>query len=291
MLGIDAMTPADFRRPSRSRFLRGVKLTLVIAAAAWLVATTTARAQTDYVLSNVSAVLNGTPVSISGSFTFQPGFGATYLANIEVTAPRDSPYGGGYVWDTCRLGGVCDYVSSPNGVVAYRADGSSIQIGLAGGSITSIAITTDGNTVADSAPTGNAGVVGQAISYNFSSNASAVLNGKPESITGYFTFDPLTDIEYIAQLEFSGFIGTYGFDTERVGGGNVMLVGGPIDGLTDIIFANDLSFGTDPLAEVIWNNGAFIDSAPTGFVIGPTAPRRPLSPPVSPFWARRSGFS
>jgi hypothetical protein len=28
MFGIDAMTPADFRRPSRSGLLRGVKLTL-----------------------------------------------------------------------------------------------------------------------------------------------------------------------------------------------------------------------------------------------------------------------
>jgi hypothetical protein len=44
MFGIDAMTPADFRRPSRSRLLRGVKLTLVVvAAAAWLATTTTAR--------------------------------------------------------------------------------------------------------------------------------------------------------------------------------------------------------------------------------------------------------
>lgn len=36
MSGVDAVTPADFRRPSRSRFLRGVKLTLVVAAPAWL---------------------------------------------------------------------------------------------------------------------------------------------------------------------------------------------------------------------------------------------------------------
>jgi hypothetical protein len=62
---------------------RGVKLTLVVAAAAWLATTTTARAQADYVLSNVSAVLNGTPVSISGSFINEGPL--EYLANIQVT--------------------------------------------------------------------------------------------------------------------------------------------------------------------------------------------------------------
>jgi hypothetical protein len=45
-----------------------------------------------------------------------------------------------------------------------------------------------------------------------------------------------------------------------------MLIDGPLDdSQTDIIFANDLSFGTDPLAEVMWGN-LTVDSAPTGFV-------------------------
>jgi hypothetical protein len=45
MFGIDAMTPADFPHPSRSRFPRGVKLRLVVAAAAGLAAPITTRAQ------------------------------------------------------------------------------------------------------------------------------------------------------------------------------------------------------------------------------------------------------
>jgi hypothetical protein len=267
MFGIDAMTPADFRRPSRSRFLPGVKFTLVVAAAAWLAATTTARAQeTDYVLSNVSAVLNGTPVSISGSFTVETGLG-TYLANIQVTAPPFSPYGGGYFWDTCPNGGVCDFVESPNGVVAYSGpdgSGNSIEIGLAGGSITSVAIKSDGTTVTDSAPTGAAVVVGRSVDYNFSSNASTVLNGKLESISGYFTFDPLTDIEYIAQIQLTGpapYDYVYGFDTEREG---PAAIEAGISAEMQMVFANNLSLADDPLASVTVSGTT--DTAPTGFV-------------------------
>jgi hypothetical protein len=116
----------------------------------------------------------------------------------------------------------------------------------------------------------------------------AVLNGKPETIGGSFNFDPSTDIDYGALLSFNG-MGDYAFDVESIGRGNQMLVDGPIgDGQTDIIFANDLSFGTDPLAEVIWDNARFIDSAPTGFVVGPPRPSRPPNPLLSPSWAGRS---
>jgi hypothetical protein len=61
MFGIDAMTPADFRRPSRSRFLRGVKFTLVAAAAAWLPTTTTARASLmfDFSFTGVAGTVTG----------------------------------------------------------------------------------------------------------------------------------------------------------------------------------------------------------------------------------------
>lgn len=61
MFGMDAMTPADFRRPSRSRFLRGVKFTLVAAAAAWLPTTTTACASLmfDFSFAGVAGTVTG----------------------------------------------------------------------------------------------------------------------------------------------------------------------------------------------------------------------------------------
>jgi hypothetical protein len=53
----------------------------VVITAAWLAAPTTARAQTDYVLSNASAVLNGMSVSISG--VFATGNGGLWFANSQ----------------------------------------------------------------------------------------------------------------------------------------------------------------------------------------------------------------
>jgi hypothetical protein len=53
------------------------------------------------------------------------------------------------------------------------------------------------NGVTAAAPTGAAVAIATPIDYVFS-NASAVFNGAPESITGSFEFDPLTLIEYDA---------------------------------------------------------------------------------------------
>src|SRR5271167_540751 len=275
MFGIDETTPADLRRRSRSGFLRGLKLTLVFAGAAWLAATTTARAQTDFAFSNVSAVLNGTPISINGSFTVEGPF--EYIANIGVMA--GPPYGGGYSCASCYNGTYFIPLGvSPNSVVAEGPGGSLIQIGFANNSstiggtvpITSVAITSNGTTVTDSAPTGVAVVTGHAVDYTFS-NASTVLNGTPESITGSFVFDPLTLIEYIAFVQFTGpapYSGELYYDTEQGYFGDLINLTGPGPGDTRIDFANNLSSGTDPLASVniYYGPSTVTDPAPTGFV-------------------------
>jgi hypothetical protein len=58
MFGIHALAPTASPPRLRSQLLSGFRLALVVITAAWLAAPTTARAQTDYVLSNASAVLN-----------------------------------------------------------------------------------------------------------------------------------------------------------------------------------------------------------------------------------------
>jgi hypothetical protein len=277
MIEIDVLTPNDSpRRLIRSRtirLLRGLGLPLAVAAAAWLAAPATSRAgiQTDYVLSNVTAVFDGTPVSISGSFILG---GGEWRAQIQVTGP--SPYAGFYSCSACESNGIL-YPQFPTGA-NLAAGGLQMSFnGLGSGTnpvVTSVKI----NGVTGTDPTGVAVVTGRAIDYTFS-NASAVLNGKSESITGYFTFDPLTDIEYIAILSLNGLAG-YDFDAEQLGT-SFIEVNGPLGVVTQIVFANDLSFGTDPLAEVFWGAGA-IDNAPTGVVCAeggacPTAAPEPTS--------------
>jgi len=98
------------------------------------------------------------------------------------------------------------------------SDGSNILHISVGNnlSLTSVGITSNGTTVTDSAPTGSLLVTGQALWYDFV-DASTVLNGKPEAITGFFLFDPSTHIEYGAELQFTGpapYAGMYGFDEE-----------------------------------------------------------------------------
>jgi len=138
-------------------------------------------------------------------------------------------------------------------------------------SITSVVI--DGVTGTN--PTGGAVEIGQALSYQL--NASTVLNGKRESITGGFDFDPLTDIEWGALIQFTGpapFAGLWPFDAEQLPVGD--LVDLDLNGwdLIQIKFANDLSYGTDPLASVRFGLDAF-DTSPTGFAVGPPAPTVP----------------
>jgi hypothetical protein len=82
MFGIDATTRDDFRR----RFIRSrlIRLTLAVAAAACLVTPTASRAsgQIDYTLSNVTAVFDGTPVSISApAYLFEDQAGRIAVLN------------------------------------------------------------------------------------------------------------------------------------------------------------------------------------------------------------------
>ena len=277
MIEIDVLTPNDSPlrviRSRTTRLLRGLGLTLAVAAAAWLVAPTTSRAgpETDYVLSNVTAVFDGTPVSISGSFILG---GGEWRAQIQVTGPY--PYAGFYSCSACESGGIFTPIF-PIGADLVAGGLQMSFNGLGSGTnpvVTSVKI----NGVAGTNPTGVAVVTGRAIDYSFS-NASAVLNGKSESITGYFTFDPLTDIEYIARVSLNG--QPYDFDAEQLGDASFIEVNGPLGDVAQIVFANNLSFGTDPLAEVFWGAGA-IDNAPTGVVCAeggacPTAAPEPTS--------------
>jgi hypothetical protein len=245
---------------------------MAIVAMAWFGAPTTARAYegppvTDYVLPNASAVLNGTPISISGFYA--AGGGGEWFASIQVTSSSiDSPYTGEYSWDypyPTALG------LNPLGGPITVSDGSKIlQISVGTDlSLASVAITSGGMTVTDSAPTGAVVVTGHSIDYSFV-NASTVLNGVSEAITGGFTYDPLTDIEYMAQVQLVGpapYAGLYPFDAEHLGGGAGMEFGAGTQP-AQISFANKLSSDADPLAEVDWSGGGgfVIDTAPKGVV-------------------------
>ena len=270
MFGIDAMRPTDPLRRLRSPsigFLRGFRLALAVVATVWLTAPTTSRAYvgppvTDFVFSNASAVLNGTPVSVSGRFAVG---GGEWFAGINVTG--NSPYAGGYSWDLPYdiLNPNPPFLSGSDLVAASDGD-NVLHISVGNDlSLASVSITSGGTTVTGSAPTGGVVVTGHSIDYSFS-NASTVLNGVSEAITGGFTFDPLTDIEYMAQLGFNN-SGGYGFDAEYLGGGAVMESGSP-QGLIQIGFANNLSFAADPLEYVQVVDGApGFDPAPTGFAV------------------------
>ena len=101
------------------------------------------------------------------------------------------------------------------GVVASGGRGRSLQIGFTGvgGPITSVVI----NGVTGTDLTGAAVKTGQAIDYSFL-NASTILNGTPETITGRFTFDSLTEIEYFAIIRLTGagpYAGEYDYDTNK----------------------------------------------------------------------------
>jgi hypothetical protein len=270
MFGI-AATSAGCRRQLR----RGLQLALAIGAVAWLGAAIPARAQTDYTLSNVSAVFDGTPLSLSGSFTVDPV--EEWLAKIQVTGSAlfARPFTGEYSY-----GYSGSFINSPlspaslsgGDLVVPRGSGS-LQISFANkdGSTnrTVTGIIIDG--IAGDDPTGVAVQTGRAIYYNFSSDASAVLGGERESIKGYFGFDPLTDVEYGAGIDFGGPTHQYGgfFDAEpESSSGNVIeLDFGRLD-LGRITFANKLSSGDDPLSEVDLGDSFPIspDTSPTGFV-------------------------
>lgn len=263
MFGIDATAPADFLRVLRSRFLRGLKLTLAVLATAWLAAPTTARAYpTDYVLSNASAVLAGTPYSMTGLFSVEGDF--EYFAQFQLTGP--GPLAGSY---SCggSTGGACPggplQLSGPDLV-----DAGDLQIRYAS-NLLSVEI--DGFT--DTAATGVVVPTGGPTRYSFY-NASTVLNGDLESITGNFGFDPLTLLQYGAQLVLTGpapYAGDYFFDLEPEGA-NYIYAGKGASAFLKIIFANNLSSSdADPLASLVYedhgNGGGSTVAAATGFVV------------------------
>jgi hypothetical protein len=86
------------------------------------------------------------------------------------------------------------------------------------------------------------------IDYVFS-NASAVFNGVTESITGFFTVDPLTLVEIGAQILVTGpppYSNLYFDDVE-----NIAPAANWVDATGGMIFfANNLSAAPDPLASV-----------------------------------------
>jgi hypothetical protein len=219
MFEIDAITPnASPRRlrfHSTIQFLRGLGLTLAVVVAAWLAVLTTARAQTDYVFSNASAVLNGTPVTITGLFTVDPT--SEWYAQIQITGP--SPYAGVYSCFVCNDTGAGPLSPiSRGGDLIMASEGlNTLQISFSNNSLASVGITGKGPPVTDAAPTGVIVPTGTPTDYVFS-NASAVLNGTLETISGGFGFDPLTSIEYGALVGFTGPASSSEgfFDTEYV---------------------------------------------------------------------------
>jgi hypothetical protein len=130
------------------------------------------------------------------------------------------------------------------------------------------------NGFTDNAPTGVATPNGLPLTYSFV-KAFTVLNGDLESITGDFGFDPLSDIQYAANINLTGpapYAGNYFFDIELEGpnfiytdrGGGIFL---------KISFANDLSSCADPLAGTTYQTPGpgFIGNAPASGLVVPAA--------------------
>jgi hypothetical protein len=265
MFGIEAITPTDFR----SRFRRGLTLTLV-AVAAWLAAPTASRASvTDYAFSNAGAVLNGTPVSISGLFSVSenevPGFTVQFFSSIQVTGP--APYAGLYTCSGTSSPGTSPAVCSLTPILAPdEIVGVGFQIRFADNlssdadPLASVEI----NGVTDTAPTGAAVPIATPIDYEV--NGSTVLNGAHETISGDFEYDPLTLIQYRGgEISVTGpapYAGQYQCDDTFPTNGRTIVECVVIDFPPTFVFANDLGLAADPLASVEING--VTDTAPTG---------------------------
>jgi len=118
------------------------------------------------------------------------------------------------------------------------------------------------------------------IDYQFS-NATTVLNNVPETISGLVSFCCSGEESY-AVIQLTGaapYAGTYYGGVADpfcpascptfTGGSDTFLASGPLGSLR-IRFANDLSFGTDPLASV--EIGSVTDAAPTGVAVAVATP-------------------
>ena len=251
MSGIDATKAAGRRRQSRLRLLDSRELTLVISAAAWLAAPATAGAlpQTDYVLSNVSADFGGTRESISGIFTV--GAGDEWYAQFN-----------GSTCSACLIGGVVHAIPITGNTIV--TDRFQITFTNDFSSVVSIKSTV-GAGVTGTDLTGGAVAAGFPLEYTFA-DASTVLNGTPETITGHFGFDPLTLIQYGADIQLTGggpYAGSYAYDAEP-SAGDFIEAEGP-GRFLGISFMNNLSSADDPLASVGILGGP-ADNAPTGLV-------------------------
>lgn len=100
------------------------------------------------------------------------------------------------------------------------------------------------------------------------------MNGDVESITGTFGFDPLTLLQYGAQISLTGpapYAGNYYFDLEPEGA-NYIYAGKGASAFLKIILANNLSSAdADPLASLVYedhgNGGGSTSATATGFVV------------------------
>jgi hypothetical protein len=264
MFGIDA----KFHRRTRFRLLGHLTHTLAVVVTAWLAAPTTACAQTDYAFSNATAVLDGTPYSITGAFTIEGN--QVFFAQIDVTG--SGPLAGVRQCDFNGESNLCQVrgASFQNDLLQL---GPNFQIQFSG-AFNSLALTSvEINGFTDNAPTGVATLNGGPLTYSFA-NASAVFSGDRESITGTFVFDPLNDIEYggSAQIVLTGpapYAGSYNFDIENNGPDTVYGFGP--GALLGIRLANDLEFSADPISVVFLQDLNLFDFAPTGFVVPPGA--------------------
>jgi hypothetical protein len=263
MSATDAMAAANRRHQSRPHPLRGLGLALAISAAASLAAPTNARAlpQKDYVLSNVSAVFGGTRESFSGVFTV--GAGAEWYAQFN-----------GSTCSACLLQGIVHAIPIIGNTIV--TDSWQITFTNDFSSVTSIELSGPGGGIGSDL-TGGAVATGFPLDYTFA-NASTVLNGTPETITGHFGFDPLTLIQYGADIQLTGggpYAGAYFYDAEP-GVGNAIEAAGGGTNFLSIRFKNNLSSADDPLASV--DLGGAVDNAPTGLVCpgaGPCAVAAP----------------
>src|ERR1700730_9915759 len=256
------MTPTDLPRPLRSAIglLRGLRLTFAAAATAWLAVPTICHAGIiDYRFSNATTVLNGVPETISGLVSFCCS-GTESYAVIQLTGA--APYAGLYYAGVASPLCPASCIDSTGGSDTLFGDGSggTLRIRFANDlsfgtdPLASVEITRPGGSVVtDAAPTGVAVAVATPIHYVFS-NASTVLNGTPESITGGLTYDPLTLVEYpipdgfSPPISFTGGPGSCFFDTERIPFGNAIAASCPP--FTVFQFAHPLSSPADPLVFV-----------------------------------------
>jgi hypothetical protein len=244
--------------------LRGLLLSLAVVAATWVAAPTISSASPgdfDWEFSNASAILNGTPVSITGTFTTDGFVG--FLVNIQVT-------GGSYTaayQERCIFG--CPGSASTDtifvGNLSIRFANAFVD---APGPDPLASVEINGGT--DTAPTGVADVIGTEIGYEFA-NASAVVNGVTESISGHFGFDPLSLLECCGtMINLAGPSHTEEcfFDSAIAPTANEIVADcpGAFPSLTHFTFANNLSAtAADPLVAI--NYGGFAPGDATGFAV------------------------